>query len=129
MWSALLLLLSLLLLPVQQAIALEAAVLDAHTARMDLSGKMDKLTDSSGQLSIAQVVASPDFTPLPGELNLGFTTSTVWLRVAVARKPAAAQTWLLEITNPFHDDVRLYTQAADGSLTERHAGDRQPRQR
>jgi signal transduction histidine kinase len=35
---------------------------------------------------------------------------------------------LLEVTNPFHDDLRLYTQAPNGGFIERRAGDRLDRQ-
>lgn len=116
-----------MVMPLQQAAALEAVPLSANASRIDLSGAMDWLKDPGGQLSMEQVQASPAFVPLPGELNLGFTPAAVWVRVAVQRAPLAPRLWLLEITNPFHDDVRLYEQAADGTFTERRAGDRLPR--
>jgi signal transduction histidine kinase len=127
MWSALLLILCFLLMPVQQAAAQVAVPLSADASRIDLSGTMQWLKDPGGQLSLEQVVASPAFVPLPGELNLGFTPAAVWVRVAVQRAPSAPRQWLLEITNPFHDDVRLFVQAADGTFAERRAGDRLPR--
>ena len=46
----------------------------------------------------------------------------------VARTHSAPNHWLLEVTNPLHDDLRLYTQAANGSFTERRAGDQLPRE-
>jgi signal transduction histidine kinase len=48
--------------------------------------------------------------------------------VEVARTHSAPNHWLLEVTNPLHDDLRLYTQAANGSFTERRAGDQLPRE-
>ena len=103
--------------------------LSATTQRVDLGGKMAWLKDDGGQLGIQQVAASRAFKPLVGELNVGFTQAAVWLRVEVARSQSAPNNWLLEITNPLHDDLRLYTQAANGSFAERRAGDHLPRER
>ena len=103
--------------------------LSATTPRVALAGKMAWLKDEAGQLGISDVAASGAFNPLPGELNLGFTPAAIWLRVEVARTPSAPDHWLLEVTNPLHDDLRLYTQAADGSFIERRAGDHLPRDR
>jgi hypothetical protein len=102
--------------------------LSATTPQVNLGGKMAWLKDDTGQLGISDVAASRAFTPLPGELNLGFTSAAIWLRVEVARNPSAPDHWLLEVTNPLHDDLRLYTQAADGSFTERRVGDQLARE-
>ncbi|MFZ4539711.1 7TM-DISM domain-containing protein, partial [Propionivibrio sp.] len=103
--------------------------LSATTPQVNLVGKMAWLKDEAGQLGISDVAAPGAFNPLPGELNLGFTPAAIWLRVEVARNPSAPDHWLLEVTNPLHDDLRLYTQAADGSFTERRVGDHLPRDR
>jgi hypothetical protein len=116
----------LLLTPIAQA---QTVPLSATSQRVDLGGKLDWLKDEVGQLSISDVAVSSAFKPLAGELNVGFTPAAIWLRVEVARTHLAPNHWLLEITNPLHDDLRLYTQAANGSFTERRAGDHQPRER
>ncbi len=129
MWRSLslflsLVLSSLLLTPLAQAVSLSAV-----ETRVDLGGKLDWLKDEGGQLSISDVAVSGAFKPMAGELNLGFTPAAIWLRVELARNQSAPDHWLLEVTNPLHDDLRLYTQAANGSFTERRAGDHMPRER
>ena len=125
MWRSLSLLLSLvlsflLLTPLAHA---QVVSLSATASRVDLGGKMAWLKDEGGQLGIHEVEASRGFQPLVGELNLGFTPATIWLRVEVARTQSAPRQWLLEVTNPVLDDLRLYNQARDGGFAERRAGD------
>jgi hypothetical protein len=115
----------LLLTPVAQA---QAVSLSADTARVQIGDKMAWLKDEGGRLGIEDVAASRAFTPLAREINLGFTSAAIWLRVEVARTQHAPKQWLLEVTNPFHDDLRLYTQAPNGGFIERRAGDRLDRQ-
>jgi len=114
-------LLSLVLLtPVAQA---QTVSLNATQTHVDLSGKMAWLKDDGGQLDINEVAGSRAFKPLAGDLNLGFTPAAIWLRVEMLRTESAPTQWLLEVTNPLHDDLRLYTQASDGRITERRSGD------
>jgi signal transduction histidine kinase len=131
MWRSLALFLSISLsfLPLTPLAQAQAVPLSATTGRVEMVGKLDWLKDEGGQLNISDVAVSSAFKPLAGELNLGFTPAAIWLRVVVARTHSAPNHWLLEITNPFHDDLRLYTQAANGSFTERRAGDHLPRGR
>ena len=102
-------------------------VLTAATTRLELSGKMAFLKDEGRKLTIADVASSADVHPLPRELNQGFTQAAIWLRVEVKRAEPAPDHWLLEITNPVHDDVRLYTRMADGHCLEHRAGEDVPR--
>ena len=131
MWRSLALFLSislsfLLLTPMAQA---QTVPLNTTTTRVEMGSTLEWLSDEGGQLNISDVAVSSAFKPLAGELNLGFTRAAIWLRVVVARTHSAPNRWLLEVTNPLHDDLRLYTQAANGSFTERRAGDRLPRER
>jgi signal transduction histidine kinase len=100
---------------------------NAISTRIDLAGHLSLLRDPGGQLSIDAVAASTNFQPLPAALSLGFTTDVAWLRIAPDRAHALAGNWLLEITHPHHDDVRLYTQSVDGRWDERRAGEDVPR--
>ena len=114
-------LLSLVLLtPLAQA---QTVSLTATQTHVDLGGKMAWLKDDGGQLGINEVAIARAFKPLAGELNLGFTPAAIWLRMEVVRTGSAPRQWLLEVTNPLHDDIRLYTQTSDGSFTERRSGD------
>ncbi len=101
--------------------------LRSNATRVVLDGSMAWLQDDSTHMGISEVAASPRFKPLADELNLGFTPAAIWLRVEVVRAPSAPQQWLLEVTNPLHDDLRLYTRASDGTFTERRSGDRMER--
>ena len=123
-YFVLLLALSWLMPPVQA----QSVSLSTVTSRIDLSGKMDWLKDESGQLGIHEVAASHAFRPLAGDLNMGFMPAAVWLRIRVTSTPSAPDHWLLEIGNALLDDLRLYTQAADGSFNERRGGDRLARE-
>lgn len=125
MWRGLSLLFSLFLSLLLLTLTAQAQIvpLSATTTRVDLGGKMDWLKDESGRLSIAEVATSGEFKHLTGEINLGFTQAAIWLRVEVERSKSAPSHWLLEITNPLHDDLRLYTRAANGTFTERRGGD------
>lgn len=131
MWRSLAFFLSiflsfLLLTPTAQA---QTVPLSATTTRVEMGTKLEWLKDEGGLLSISDVAVSSAFKPMVGELNQGFTPAAIWLRVEVARTHSAPNHWLLEVTNPLHDDLRLYTQAANGSFTERRAGDHLPRER
>ena len=110
---------------VQPALSVQAQTvsLSAAATRIALNGRTDWLKDDSARLGVDAVAASRDFKPLVGELNLGFTSAAIWLRVEVVRGWSAPRQWLLEVTNPLHDDVRLYTRSPDGSFTERRSGD------
>ena len=131
MWRRLSLFLSLAasLLLLTACAQAQTVPLSATTPRVALAGKMAWLKDEAGQLGISDVAASGAFNPLPGELNLSFTPAAIWLRVEVARNPSAPDHWLLEVTNPLHDDLRLYTRAANGSFTEHRTGDHLARER
>ena len=111
--------------PVQMPLPAPLKVL-AGATRLEFAGHLAMLKDVSGQLTLAQAMQSADWQPLPGEMNLGFTQAAIWLRLDLERDAAAPAAWLLEVTNPHHDDLRLYSAEPDGSWRERRAGEDAP---
>ena len=93
--------------------------------RIDLAGRMALLRDASLQLTFDAIQRSTDFQTLPGNMNVGFTQDAVWLRVNLSGLPAVAGR-ILEISHPYHDDLRLYTRQGDGAWRERRGGEDVP---
>jgi hypothetical protein len=109
--------------------ACQAGVLSAAQARytIDAAAVADVavLKDATGALSIKDL-EHPDiaiqFVQLKGPPLLGYSKEVVWLRLRLQRQVDAPQTWLLELSNPFINDLRLYSRSASG-FTMAQAGD------
>jgi len=76
--------------------------------------------DTSSQLSLHEV-KDQVFEPLGRALSLGYTADTVWLRlyidpdsVSTAEDSFQSQQFVLRITNPLLNDVRLYDSLQNG---------------
>lgn len=86
------------------------------------------LRDASGQLGIEDVSSAKfakAFQSIDSGLSLGYTNDVVWLRLSLTRIPTSPTDWLLEVTNPYINDLRLYT--PDGNaFSVAQAGDRFP---
>ena len=101
----------------------------------DLTGEplgrlLDVLEDPSGRLGIEQVTIAPlslEFRRShEATLGFGLTKSAYWLRFTVEnRKPHAAE-WLLELTYPPLDDVRLFSPRPGGGFDVKQTGDGYP---
>lgn len=107
--------------------------LDPALQKIELDqGQVTLLRDPGGTLTLEQVVAAAgrgEFTPLHGNLGLGYTRDVTWLRFAVRRDATddPASLWWLEVLPPFLDKVDLHLQRADGHVESMRAGDRRPR--
>ncbi len=95
-----------------------------------LGKRTEILEDQSGKLDIGQVtspavarrfVASRDAIPA-----FGLTQSAYWVRFVVTNPTSRERSWLLELSYPPLDDVRLYVPRASGGFEERHTGDKLP---
>lgn len=67
--------------------------------------------DAQGQLTISEVAALPEkaFMDLKGgPLRLGFTSSAIWLRVAVSNDLALNRDYWLELSSPLLEHVRFF---------------------
>jgi signal transduction histidine kinase len=83
------------------------------------------LKDPTGALAVEDLERT-DFAAQFVQLNrppqLGYSKDVVWLRLRLQRQEDAPQTWFLELSNPFINDLRLYSRAAAG-YTVAQAGD------
>jgi signal transduction histidine kinase len=91
---------------------------------------IDVLEDPSGALSLADVQRAPyaqqfDRSAAP-MLGFGLTKSAYWLRFQVKNPGTAPIAWILEISYPPLDDIRLFASHQDGRMEERRTGDRMP---
>jgi signal transduction histidine kinase len=84
---------------------------------------IDVLLDPTHELSLEDVMrgSAASFSDQQ-TLQLGFTSSTVWLRLQVDRHPHAARTWWLVFDQPLLDLIRVYVPADDGTYHERRGG-------
>lgn len=102
-------------------------VLDSQTGtgRIDLDGKLEQLLDPAGKLDIAQVSSAAwdsHFTPLPGQLNSGYSDDTIWLRFNVTNAQPEKTEWWLEVTPDWVQHLSVYTPTAAGGHDEFRAG-------
>ncbi len=93
---------------------------------LSLTDHVSILEDPTGQLSLADIEQKDPraFRSLQGQSpNFGFSTSAYWARVDLSH-PEGSQSFLIEYGYPMADFVDFYVRASDGSLQERHSGDR-----
>jgi two-component system, sensor histidine kinase LadS len=91
---------------------------------------VDVLEDPDGKLSLKVVQQAPyaqrferSHVPL---FAFGLTKSAYWLRFRVDNPTPEPLDWLLEISYPPLDDIRLYVPLPEGGIEERRTGDRMP---
>ena len=105
----------------------EAGVLSAAQAKYrPAGGDLSILKDATGSLAVEELEradVAARFVPLNGPL--GYVKEVVWLRLRLQRLEDAPQRWSLEFSNPFVNDLRLYSRAATG-YTVSQAGDQFP---
>ena len=103
-----------------------ATVLGAEQAQYPIqSADVAMLRDSTGTLAVEDMDSpkwAAQFKAVNGSPSLGYTRDVIWLRMRIQRQEDAPSTWLLEITNPFINDLRLYSHTPAGYQAEQ-AGD------
>ena len=104
----------------------EAGVLSATESNYILQGAdLAILKDATRTLSVEELERpnmAARFVPMNEHPLLGYSQEVVWLRLTLQRQESAPQTWLLEYTNPFINDLRLYSRLASG-FTVAQTGD------
>jgi two-component system, sensor histidine kinase LadS len=97
--------------------------------RESLLDQAHVLRDREGELTLHDLLAFDDataasqFSPVQGSFSLGFTRDVAWIRIALAAPEVqGVLERLVVVRPPFLQDVRLYSQAADGSWGEQRAG-------
>jgi len=84
---------------------------------------VEVLLDPTHELSLQDIMRlAPDSFSDRKSLQLGFTSSTVWLRLHVYRHLHAPPTWWLVFDQPLLDLIRIYVPANDGTYQERRGG-------
>jgi signal transduction histidine kinase/class 3 adenylate cyclase len=87
------------------------------------------VADQTATATLAQVQALPEeafATSGARGVALGFTRAAVWLRFDVVNRSASETAWLLRISDPLLDDVRVFRQRGDGEWHESRLGDQAP---
>ncbi|MBV8036799.1 sensor histidine kinase [Roseateles sp.] len=122
LWSLFLPLLSLALLLSRPAAAAPLQ-LDPQSA-VHASGHLQMLRDPQARLDAPMASASLGWHALPGAINAGYTTDTLWVRMEVQRPTAASPRWLLQFGHALLDDVQLYRRDAAGHWQlQQHSGE------
>lgn len=103
-----------LLLSLASSAGAEVLRLDATTRFIDSSGHLERLDDPEGRLDAAGAAGAEGWSPLPGNLNAGFTSSVIWLRLRLDVQSTAANDWILQMSNALVDDARLYARQPGG---------------
>ncbi|WP_044561877.1 sensor histidine kinase [Azospirillum sp. B4] len=111
--------------------------LHPEARELPIGGHLEFLVDPDASLTLADVTAgeaSHQFTPLPGNLNRGFTLTDTWVRLRLDRPAGTDDTWYLELLPSFLDTVETYVAmtAADapppdaGAYAKTVQGDSEP---
>jgi signal transduction histidine kinase len=90
------------------------------------AAEVSYLSDSAPSLQF-EMVSDPTlaakFVSTPQLPALGYRNAEVWLRITIQRPVGGPDTWLLEVTNSFINDVRFYAPDPTG-FTLTQGGDR-----
>ena len=83
-----------------------------------LAGHLEQLVDPTGKLTLADVLKpaiAARFTPIPGNMNRGYSRDTVWLRFMMTRSAAFPDHSYLCLGPQFLDTVAVYLQSGDNA--------------
>lgn len=83
-------------------------VLDGALEAPSLSGRLEWLDDPLGDMSIHAVEQSRTWQHLPGHLDVGFTSSAIWVRLTVIQPQHSTKDWVLAIDGTQIDEAVLY---------------------
>jgi signal transduction histidine kinase len=109
--------------PVLAASSGDPVVLGSSAEMVDIGGALSYLEDRDGSLTLEDVSGPAHahrFLSWPaaaGDLNLGFTTSTYWIRIRLARQADARPGWMLEIPYLSLDDIVFHAPGQPGIRT------------
>ena len=79
--------------------------------RTALAGQLQFWLDDSSVADWARA-RQQRFVTLPGDVNLGFGSGVIWLRVQVQRDAQAPADWWLEVAPGYLDEVTLWVESA-----------------
>jgi signal transduction histidine kinase len=91
--------------------------------RADLSPHLSLLEDPTGRLEISEVASDTYASRFKawdsshGSVNLGFTSSNLWVRLTMSRKPDSPERWLLEVPYAYNKFLDFYAPGQPTVLT------------
>jgi signal transduction histidine kinase len=104
----------------------EAGVLSGAQEPVKIDGsEIALLRDSTGTLTVEELGradVAARFVQLQQAPVLGYEREVIWLRLRLQRLEDAPHRWFLEFSNPYVNDLRLYSQSGAG-FTVAQAGD------
>ncbi|MDH5509034.1 MAG: response regulator [Nitrospinota bacterium] len=90
----------------------------------------DIMKDPSGTITASEALVVPHsahFSSLESDVpNLGFTNSTIWIRVEVVNDTAAPQPMILQQISSWIDQLDLTVVRSNGDMQTRHSGEMYP---
>ncbi|MCK9173362.1 MAG: sensor histidine kinase [Desulfuromonas thiophila] len=91
--------------PIGQQLLIENAA-----SRIALRGHLAQWLDDAHRHDIDAIRQLPEetFSPLSGDVNVGYRDTVVWLRFTLQRRADAPALWWLEVNPAFLDQVTLY---------------------
>jgi class 3 adenylate cyclase len=127
MLSQLILVITLLFAFCGNAKALESVVIQDDFEELDLA-PFAILADPEGQINFETLPrdgSAWQIVPVPS-MNLGYTTTSYWLKFKLARQNTALERIFLEISYPLHDRLELHIPDIKGHYTTSLVGDNFP---
>ena len=105
----------------------KTTVLSPGNDHYNLAGSLYYLRDPNGKLTPESIISGQhdgDFTLTKNNLNLGFTSDIVWVRLQVQRSSQAPSDWVLTLSPYFLDEVTVYVpaQASIDGIAFNHSG-------
>ncbi len=110
--TGLVLLFGSLLIHASVVVAASPVILDTQHS-YHLAGHLERLIDPTGKLTLDDILTpaiSSRFIPIPGNMNRGYTSDTVWLRFTVQRTRAFPVDARLRLVPPYLDEITVYQQ-------------------
>jgi two-component system, sensor histidine kinase LadS len=104
--------------------SVEPVKLDASLGTIDLRERTRAWLDTSGQATLAEVVALPDaaFTPLPLDARVRSAVPAVWWVRLVLGPQTTNTPWFLSVREITTDHVDFFYQDATGSWVQQQSG-------
>lgn len=103
----------LLLTHLSVCMAMQPILLDS-AASYPLSNHIEILVDHDNSQTLSKLFKYPQrFTPISGDLNLGYNAGTIWLRFDVQRTPNFPERAYLRLGPPFLDSIDVYIQSGN----------------
>lgn len=96
--------------------------LSAATRQASLAGFVALHVDEHGDLAFERA-AKLEYSQQTAFRSCGYSADSHWFRFRLRRDADAPADWLLALGEPYLDEVRVWIEAADGSVAEYQLGD------